>query len=136
MGIGETNLAFIPRELEIPERPDLKIFALNIVFASLRLLRVAEYVPDISTLKETPSFLKLRYFNTASRDWWIEVQYSKDNGWFQGDRYHKCEWLGGASGINRDMFFAHLTMADLETNEPIDATFTEQFAESLREFIE
>ena len=134
MGINEHSIAFVPKELEVEERPDLRAFSINIVFASLKLLTVAVYYPDLSTFEESDSHLKLRYYNSVNHNWWIEIEYSKNRGWYEGARFHDNEWKGGATGVRREIFFSYFTMQGVLENEPTDPVFTKQLAEALKKY--
>lgn len=135
MGNNETELAFVPKRLEIVERPELNVFPFNVVFASLKSLSVAMYLPEFSTFEETDSSRKLRYYNTASRSWWLEIEYSKERENYMGFRFCEGESRGGAFGAHWGWFFSHLTMEGVLENEPVDPEQTALFANALKEYV-
>ena len=109
---------YIPKRLEIKERPELINFPLNIMFSTITLsdnntkqIQTSIYNPDLSTFKQEGKEQKMKYFNSLNigREFWIEITYNTSKKSWSGTKYYKEEILGMADGLTWDSFFIHLT---------------------------
>lgn len=107
---------FVPSRLEIPDRPELHNFPLNIVFGTVcvadnntQRMETSEYAPDISTFKEEGDEQKMRYYNNLNNKFWVEIVYNANKQSYIGTKYCGSKNIGMAVGKNWNMFFVHLT---------------------------
>lgn len=116
--LSNNTTMYIPKRLEIKERPELKNFSLNIMFSTTTLCdnntqqkETSIYNPDLSTYKQEGSKQKMKYFNSLNfgREFWIEITYDTVKKSWSGTKYYKNKMLGMANGLTWDGFFIHLT---------------------------
>jgi len=122
--LTEERHAFIPRRLNIDDRPELNNFPFNVLFGTSCIaddgvnLQTAEYLPDFSSYQENNDEQRMKYFNRldADRRFWLEIIYSKKDKSYQGNRYYQNELISITDGKNWDGFFVHLTMSGIAEN--------------------
>jgi len=116
--LSDQTTMFIPKRLEIKERPELINFPLNIMFSTTTLSdyntqhkETSIYNPDLSTYKQEGTKQKMKYFNRLNieREFWIEITYNTVKESWKGTKYYGEETLGIAMGSEWKMFFMHLT---------------------------
>jgi len=138
-----TPYAFIPKRLEIPDNPELSVFPFNIMFMSLANIDgndtsgTALYLPDLESYTGSGKTESMRYFNQyqkadgghfktdarpASYDGqdYIDINYFKDSGKYEAEKYVSGQNTSTTVGGDWKMFFVHLTMVGLATNESCD----------------
>ena len=122
---SETELAFVPKRLEVPGRPELSNFPFNILFGAIRSLsddnsaiETAEYLPDIESFKQDGVEQKMKYYNKHDnrRYYWAEIIYDTSNKGYVGFKYRGKKSVGGASGSHWGGFFAHFTILGIAEN--------------------
>lgn len=123
--LAEHRMMFIPKRLEIPDRPELNNFPLNILFCTLTLnddstesQETSVYEPDISTFTQEGVEQRMRYCNNLNRErhFLADIVYNTDNQSYVGTKYAGSKRVGMACGSKWDMFFVHLTMLGVGTN--------------------
>ena len=116
------TLAFIPRRLAIPERPELNDFPINILFSN-RIdipkggdIRLALYEPDFSTFESKEGKKELIYRNTQGGD--SQVQIIKNpQGYYTGVRTIKGVDKGFSNGETWKYFFIYLGLPGIFQDE-------------------
>ncbi len=121
---AEQRFMFVPQRLEIPNRPELNNFPLNILFSTLCVadngtqgMETSTYVPDISTFIEEGEEQKMRYYNCLNKEFWVEIAYNTSDQSYVGTKYNRDKSIGMASGPKWDMFFVHLTMMGVASGQ-------------------
>lgn len=113
------KLMFVPKRLNIPERPELNNFPYNIAFATNRLddrnqetQETAVYDPDSTTFTEDGTNQKMKYYNKLNPEkrFWVEIIYDTKRQSYFGTKYDGDKSIGSASGPKWDGFFIHLTL--------------------------
>lgn len=116
--LSDQTTMYIPKRLEIKERPELINFPLNIMFSTITLsdnntqqIQTSIYNPDLSTFKQEGIKQKMKYFNSLNieREFWIKITFDTSKKSWSGTKYYKEEILGLADGPTWDGFFIHLT---------------------------
>ncbi|KKS39532.1 MAG: hypothetical protein UV02_C0067G0005 [Candidatus Kuenenbacteria bacterium GW2011_GWA2_42_15] len=117
--LAEERISWVPRRLQIPDRPELSNFPLNILFSTVctgdnntRTVELAEYVPDLSTFVENEAKQTMKYYNRldGARHYWTEIVYDTARKSYFGTKYCDDESAGAAYGRDWNNFFVHLTM--------------------------
>lgn len=120
------QIMFVPRRLEIPDRPELNNFSLNIAFCTVTLndnnverQETALYEPDLSTFTQDGAKQKMKYYNNRDpkRHFWAEIIYDTGKKIYTGTKYNCDKYAGGAFGINWDTFWSHFTALGLTNGE-------------------
>lgn len=117
--------AFIPKHLEIAERPELNIFSYNVLIVMLRVNSEGKvgtgsviYEPDLSTYQDSGTTQGLRYFNIYNHDFGLDISFDKENDSYSCRKFNKEKLLGIADGREWKQFFVQvgiLGIADGET---------------------
>lgn len=117
------HFGFIPRHLEIADRPELNVFPLNILFAQngehegQQTYGTALYEPDLMSYREEGDVCTMTYHNAYGGKSWVEVRYDSAMHNYLGTKYVNEERIGEAIGQVWEMFFAHLTSLGLKNGE-------------------
>lgn len=131
-----TAFAFIPKKLEIPNKPVLSVFPHNILFVSLANINGVDmsgkalYLPDLATFEEDDRLRFMRYFNQywqdnsvglppsnyKDRDY-IEIWNFKESGWYEAEKYIAGQHFSKSVGKDWKSFFIHLTGVGLAKGE-------------------
>lgn len=110
----EVLTGYIPFHLEIPQRPELNHFPLNIVFSSTHtgVTNIAIYQPDLSTYSQNADEQRMKYYNVLdrTRTYYVEIVYDKHKDSYAGFKYRNDEQISSAFGSKWRDFFAHLTL--------------------------
>lgn len=110
---------FIPKHLDIAERPELNNFPLNILFGSYCVTdketerqEHSLYEPDLSTFTEEGALQKMKYYNNLNpeRHFWVEIVYDTSDQSYFGTKYNGDKSIGSAAGSRWEGFFTHLTL--------------------------
>jgi hypothetical protein len=116
---ADREVMFVPKRLEIPDRPELNNFPLNIVFMTVTLLddnterhETSIYEPDLSTFTHEGAEQKMKYYNNLDlgRHFWAEIIYDTNKQSYVGTKYHNDKYAGMAFGKTWDIFFFHFTL--------------------------
>jgi hypothetical protein len=115
--------AFIPHQLEIPDRPELSVFPFNVMFARYKvengktIMGSTVYEPELDSYvnKETKHFMK--YINKYGGGGWLIIQYDSSDMSYRGEKFINEESIGKAWGSEWKNFFIHFTALGLSTNE-------------------
>jgi len=120
---------FIPRHLEVPERPELSFFPLNILFISYARIDgipksgTALYEPIIETYFEDGDKLKMVYRNIYDQDlaivWRILITFHKNKWIYTGVKCRNDKIMSLADGSAQDWnkFFGIWTAGGLSNLE-------------------
>lgn len=123
--LAEEKYMFIPKRLEIADRPELSNFPFNILFGTAcltddnrQIFETSEYVPDLTTFTEEGDEQKLRYYNSLdnSHSHWAEIVYNTKDQSYAGTKYRGAKHAGMAFGNAWDPFFVHFTMLGVGVN--------------------
>jgi hypothetical protein len=106
---------FVPRHLEIKDRPELNLFPLNLLFVGLQknneddlIMGSSVYEPDLSTFRLDNDMFSLRYDNIYG-DGWVVIEFNTSTRTYLGTKYINGVSVGSAIGMDWSMFFVHLT---------------------------
>lgn len=118
---------FIPKHLEVPERPELSFFPLNILFISYARIDdipksgTALYKPVIDTFSNHSTQTSLTYYNTFNRDrenlWSVKIIYNHEKNLYTGLKFRNAEQV--VESVHRDwnLFFGIWTAQGLQKGE-------------------
>lgn len=115
-------LAFIPKPLQIENRPELSSFPVNILFVSLfdkdgkHYSAQALYEPVMDSFKKDANTMKMEYKNKYGGSSLV-IQYDAGNKAYSGDKYLKEENVSHAFGDDWKTFFSNMTMTGLSEGE-------------------
>ena len=117
-------LGFVPHRLEIPNRPDLSLFPLNVMFANSKngddgkiISATTLYEPMLSTYKLDRKQCSMEYFNIYGHGSWLLITFDLVNKSYRGEKYVGDTKVGMACGSEWSMFFVHFTMLGLSNGE-------------------
>ena len=108
-----TGMMFVPFELALEGRPDLKVFPLNILFAQFgsrsgeTVVGSALYEPELSSLENEGSLRHMTYKNKYGGDCWVRITYNSETKAWQGDKSVNGKSVGMAMGSTWQKFFYH-----------------------------
>src|SRR5262245_54204524 len=114
---------FVPHELEVEGRPELRRFPANVLFAKVStrdgvpILGSALYEPDLSSFESSGTRSLLRYKNLHGGNCWLRIAYDSEQETWEGEKIIDGEMVGSASGPGWQGFFAHLTLLGLANGE-------------------
>ena len=114
---------FIPHRLEINDQPELSVFPFNILFANFKtedgktIMGSALYEPDLKSLKKEENKWSMYYPNAYGGKSWILIEYNPIKNSYYGEKTVNDKFAGGATGIEWNMFFMHLTFLGLTNGE-------------------
>lgn len=123
---ADRKIMFVPKRLEIPDRPELNNFSFNIAFGTATLgddnterLEMSVYEPDFSTFAQEGSEQKMKYYNILSpeRRYWAEIVYNTNDQSYVGTKRCGDKNAGMAFGKSWDMFFIHFTALGITGGE-------------------
>ena len=115
---------FVPHRLEIPRRPELSAYPLNVLFMSrtikngVQISGSALYEPDFDTYRKDGDVSSMRYHNIYGTTSHLVIAYDEKNR-----RYHGEKSVNGTLVVSADggddwqRFFAQLTMPGLANGE-------------------
>jgi hypothetical protein len=115
--------SFIPSELKIEGRPDLRVFPLNVLFAKYKtkdgktIMGSALYEPNIESLKQDKKEWQMRYYNIYNSKDWLLIKYHSEKHTYWGHKFVNNKSAGSAFGIEWKMFFVHFTNLGLVNGE-------------------
>ena len=119
-----TFLGFIPHRLEIAWRPEWNNFPFNVLFVSQtikdgqKVSGSALYEPEFHTYRKEENLSLMRYRNVYGGECYLMIAYDEKNKQYHGQKYVNGEVVGFADGgDNWQLFFTHLTMLGLASNE-------------------
>ena len=122
-GSSPSRLMFIPNELEIEGRPDLRKLPSNVVFAKVGInagvpvFGRALYEPDLSSFNSSGSQCSLTYKNKYGGNCWVRITYHSDTQSWEGQKSVEGKIVGFSSGADWKGFFTHLTLQGLASGE-------------------
>lgn len=128
-GIGEAVqhpafLGFIPHRLEIPRRPELSAFPLNVLFTSRKIENGAEisgsalYEPDFDTYRKDGDVSSMRYRNLYGTTSHLVIAYDEKNKRYRGEKFVNGKLVVLAEGGDDwQRFFTQLTLPGLANGE-------------------
>jgi hypothetical protein len=115
--------SFIPKRLEIKERPELNIFPFNVLFGRNKskdgkmIMASALYEPDIMSFKKAGNEWSMNYHNVYGGNSWLSIVYDEVKNSYVGTKFINGESSGMAFGGQWDMFFIHFTMLSVAKGE-------------------
>ena len=114
---------FIPYELEIEGRPELRNFPANVLFAKfatkdgVKVMGSALYEPDVSSFASDGTKRLMRYRNKHGGDCWLQISYDTEKQVWWGDKIINGKIVGSATGPGWQGFFLHFTLLGLKNGE-------------------
>ena len=116
--------AFIPKHLEIVERPELNVFSYNVLIAMYRINSTGKtemcsviYNPELETYRKLVNVSILKYFNIYNHDFRLDMYYDEAKGIYLCQKFNKEERLGEAQGKEWKLFFFHVGILGLANRE-------------------
>jgi len=115
--------SFIPKRLIISQRPELKNFPLNVLFASFKmekgtnLMGSVLYEPDLSTFKKDGEIFSLTYRNSLGGNSQVIISYDTLRKRWSGEKFVNNKPFSVTDGKDWKGFFIHLTMLGLANGE-------------------
>jgi hypothetical protein len=117
------SLMFIPNELDIEGRPELRKLPASVLFAEVganegaRVLGSALYEPDLSSLYFDGGECTLRYQNKHGGDSSVRITYHVGKQMWEGEKSVAGKIVGVALGADWKHFFTQLTLLGLAKGE-------------------
>jgi hypothetical protein len=114
---------FIPRELRVKGRPELRVFPLNVLFAKYKLqngktiMGSAKYEPDLASLKQDKNHWSMRYQNAYGGNSSLLIEYDVSRKAYAGEKCVDDEVVGMANGPDWNIFFTQVTAIGLSNGE-------------------
>lgn len=123
--MNKTPYAFIPKQLEIENRHDLRVFPNKVVFMSYKtddhgrlICGSSFYVPLLETLEQAADRWEMRYANEYGSDCWLRMIYYPESKSYRAEKYIRGELtIITNGGPDWKTFFIHLTMNGLQNSE-------------------
>lgn len=128
--INNTTCAFIPKHLEIENRPELQVFPNRVVYMSHKrddnnklITAFSFYEPVLDTLDQSTDRWEMRYENGTryendlKKDCWLSISYFPDKKIYSASKYIRGELKVVAGGCDWKSFFMHLTMTGIQEGE-------------------
>jgi hypothetical protein len=122
-GASPSFLMFIPHELDIEGRPELRTLPANVLFAKLGtnagvpVMGSALYEPTLSSFDFCRSQCSLTYKNKYGGDCWLRITYHTDKQTWEGEKNVEGKLVGVAFGTDWEGFFTQLTLLGLANGE-------------------
>jgi len=122
-GSRPSAFMFIPEELDVAGRPELRKLPKNIVFAKVgtnagvSILGSALYEPDLSSFDFRGSDCSLTYRNKHGGDGRVRITYHVDKQTWVGEKSVEGKSVGVAFGADWKQFFMQLTLLGLAKGE-------------------
>lgn len=122
----DSRLMFVPRELSVKGRRNLRVFPANVLFAKVGYLRgepvmgSALYEPVLSSFKENASIQSLTFANKFGAGSWIVITYDSQGPSWNGNKHVNGKSVGSTSGTEWNKFFEYLTLLGLSDGEPCE----------------
>lgn len=120
----EPRFGYIPKHLEIPERPELAVFSFNILFTQdamvkgERITGSAIYEPVLSSYFRTGDTAMMWYQNIYGEHGHIVMEYDHAKVMWTGTKFVRGKRVLLATGPEWNKFFIHLTLVGLANGEP------------------
>lgn len=118
-----TPFAFVPRPLEVEDRPELSVFPLNVMYVSTASIdgvdtsETSLYEPYFASYRRNDKTQCMRYYNKYSAVDYIDITYYFDVSKYIGVKYVKGKEVLSAYGSEWKAFFVHLTLNKLAKGE-------------------
>lgn len=114
---------FVPCRLEIPDRPELHDFPLNVMFMRFKsenrrlISGTALYEPDFGSYKQEGDVRSMEYHNKYGPADWLVISYDRMRQKYSGEKMVNGERVGIADGKEWKWFFVHFTAMGLADGE-------------------
>ncbi len=121
---------FIPHQLIVEGRPELRVLPFNIMFMSWtvkegkQISGTALYEPDMTTFKVEGTETSMVYRNKYGGDHWIVITYKADDKTWRGEKFVNGKLVTTTYGKDNEdekkgwyPFFIHMTMCGLFEGE-------------------
>ncbi len=111
---ADNIFTYVPRRLEIPDRPEFNNFPKNIGFITktqpdtgAALYLTAEYAPEYSTFSKAGPEQKMIYYNDlgSERRCWIDIVYNTSDQSYVGTKYYNNKVVGETNAKGWNKFF-------------------------------
>lgn len=114
---------FIPKPLEIADRPELSLLPFNVMFAKYKIengktiMGSSLYEPDLASFCNDGRKYTMQYHNIYGGNNWLLMEYDLLQKSYLGEKTVNGERIGMATGMNWKMFFFHFTALGLTNGE-------------------
>jgi len=117
---------YIPKTLEVKDRPELSIFPLNVLMARYTIrdgktvLGNVLYEPDLSSFDYDSKLkvVKMDYYNKYNHDYWLTMAFDLERKTRQCTKYFSGKEVGVAEGgEDWERFFIQVSFLGFEQNE-------------------
>lgn len=115
--------SFIPRHLQISDRPEFDDFPLRVMFVKYKnqngkmISGTALYDPDLFSFKEYEDKRSVKYHNIYGGDDWLIIEYNILKKSYYGEKFISGKSVVQTMGADWKNFFIHLTMVGLANGE-------------------
>ena len=123
-GRGAAFLGFIPHRLEVPGRPELSAFPLNVLFVKSKIEKGVQisgsalYEPDLDTYRKDGDVSSMRYHNIYGTTSHLVIARDEENKTYHGEKFVNGKLVVSAEGGDDwQRFFTQLTMLGLTNGE-------------------
>lgn len=114
---------YIPTRLNIPKRPELRNFPVNVLFMSFGKSHGAArtgsavYVPDLDTYEVQDAVAALKYINLQNPKDYIIITYDRTSKVYWGRKFIGGKLHTTSYGTDWEAFFAHLCLEGITDGE-------------------
>ena len=117
-------LGFVPHHLEVPGRPELSAFPLNVLFVKskiengVQISGSALYEPDLDTYRKDGDVSSMKYHNIYGSTSHLVIARNEKNKTYHGEKFVNGKLVVSADGGDDwQRFFMQLTMLGLTNGE-------------------
>jgi hypothetical protein len=137
--VEESGISFVPKHLDVPGRPELSKFPLNVVFASIgksggeTVIGTAVYDPEVDSYAESGNTSGVRYRNAYGEGSLLIITYDKDSSTYVGEKWLQGQKVNVAVGRDWDRFFHSFTASGVAPGEPCTLQTPDDLRRALEE---
>ncbi|MBI5467315.1 MAG: hypothetical protein HY975_03860 [Candidatus Kerfeldbacteria bacterium] len=119
----EVTVICFPKKLQIPGRPELSVFPLQVAFMAVaeddhRLVAIcSSYIPDLATYAVAGSKRSLHYNNVQGGGSQLHITFDEVGGGYVGEKVVDGRSIGLATGRDWREFFTRLAGVGLAEGE-------------------
>jgi hypothetical protein len=132
---------FIPKRLEVTEKPEMSNFPVNVLFVSFRIADgrlqagSALYEPDFDTYHREENQTSMKYHNVYGGGYLV-VTFDEIDRRYRGEKSVNRKPVGLSIGGDWQSFFMHFTLLGLPDGERCKFDYVEDLQDSSTEALE